>query len=94
MISFKGYNYPKEVILKAVRWYLAYGLSYRDIEELLVERGISVDHSTINRWVLRFAPMLEAEFQKRKRRPSGSVRMDETYPFGQRQVDVLVSCRR
>ena len=79
MISFKGYSYPKEVILQAVRWYVAYCLSYRDIEELLEERGIAVDHSTINRWVLRFAPLLEAEFQKRKRRPLGRVRFDETY---------------
>lgn len=79
MISFKGYAYPKEVILQSVRWYLAYTLSYRDIEELLGERGIQVDHSTLNRWVMTFAPKLEAEFQKRKRRPGNRLRMDETY---------------
>ena len=60
MISFKGYAYPKEVIIQAVRWYLAYNLSYRDIaegrpEEVLAERGIEVDHSTINRWVLKLS---------------------------------------
>ena len=79
MISFKGYAYPKEVILQAVRWYLAYTLSYRDIEELLAERGIHVDHATINRWVIAFAPKLEQAYQKRKRRPGNRVRMDETY---------------
>ena len=79
MISFKGYRYPKEIILQAVRWYLAYSLSYRDIEELLSERGVEVDHSTLNRWVLHFAPLLEEQFHKRKRRPLGRVRLDETY---------------
>ena len=79
MISFKGYRYPKEVILQAVRWYLAYCLSYRDIEELLLERGIAVDHSTLNRWVLNFSPKLEAQFHKSKRRPLGRIRLDETY---------------
>ena len=79
MNSFKGYSYPKEVILQSVRWYLAYCLSYRDIEEILAERGIIVDHSTINRWVLRLAAMLEREFQKQKRRALGRVRFDETY---------------
>ncbi|MCG8311947.1 MAG: IS6 family transposase [Pseudomonadales bacterium] len=67
------------MILQAVRWYLAYTLSYRDIEEMLSERGIKVDHSTLNRWVLRFAPKLESEFQKRKRRPGNRLRFDETY---------------
>lgn len=79
MISFKGYCYPKSVILQCVRWYVAYCLSYRDIEEMMKVRGIDVDHSTLNRWVLKFSPLLEKEFHKRKRRPSGRVRMDETY---------------
>ena len=79
MISFKGFSYPKEVILQAVRWYVAYNLSYRDLEEMLSERGVSVDHSTINRWVLRFVPQLEAAFHAHKRRQGGRVRMDETY---------------
>jgi transposase-like protein len=79
MISFKGYAYSKDVILQAVRWYIAYTLSYRDIEEMLAERGVFVDHSTINRWVLNFSPKLEAAFHKRKRLPGGRLRMDETY---------------
>ncbi|MCP3857997.1 MAG: IS6 family transposase [Actinomycetia bacterium] len=56
--SFAGYRVPPEVILLAVRWYLRYGLSYRDVEELLAERGIDVDHVTVYRWVQRFTPLL------------------------------------
>jgi transposase-like protein len=51
-----GFCFPREVISLAVRWYLRYGLSYRDVEELLAERGIAVDHVTIDRWVQRFTP--------------------------------------
>ena len=56
--AFKGFRYPPEVIVLAVRWYLRYGLSYRDVEELLVERGIEVDPVTVFRWVQRFTPLL------------------------------------
>ena len=52
--GFKGFRYPPDVIVLAVRWYLRYGLSYRDVEELLVERGIEVEHVTVFRWVQRF----------------------------------------
>ena len=79
MISFKGRHYQKETILQSVRWYLAYALSYRDIEELMAERGFSVDHSTINRWVVKYAPQLEAAFRKKKKHVSKRWRMDETY---------------
>jgi hypothetical protein len=51
-----GYRFPREVIAVAVRWYLRYGLSYRDVEELLTERGVEVDHVTIYRWVQTFTP--------------------------------------
>jgi transposase, IS6 family len=56
--SLAGFRFPREVIVLAVRWYLRYGLSYRDVEELLAERGIEVDHVTIYRWVQRFTPLL------------------------------------
>jgi transposase-like protein len=56
--SFAGFRFPPEVIMLAVRWYLRYGLSYRDVEELLAERGIAADHVTIYRWVQRFTPEL------------------------------------
>jgi transposase-like protein len=56
--SFAGFRFPPDVVLLAVRWYLRYGLSYRDVEELLAERGIDVDHVTIYRWVQRFTPLV------------------------------------
>jgi IS6 family transposase len=57
-LAFAGFRFPAEVIVVAVRWYLRYGLSYRDVEELLAERGIEVDHLTVYRWVQRFTPLL------------------------------------
>ena len=64
----------------AVRWYVAYSLSYHEIEELMLERGVLVDHSTINRWVIRYAPQLELELRdKYKKKMGTSWRMDETY---------------
>ncbi|MGH3440124.1 MAG: IS6 family transposase [Sciscionella sp.] len=56
--GFAGFRFPPEVIMVAVRWYLRFGLSYRDVEELLAERGIEVDHVSIFRWVQRFTPLL------------------------------------
>ena len=79
MISFKGRHHKKEMILQCVRWYLSYSLSYRNLEEIMAERGFHVDHSTINRWVLHFTPQLEKEFHKKKRKPGDRWRMDETY---------------
>jgi putative transposase len=80
MISFKWRHFQKEIILLVVRWYLSYSLSYRDIEEMMLERGMKVDHSTINRWVIYYAPLLEEEFSKNyKRKVGNSWRMDETY---------------
>ena len=76
---FKGRHFKRDIILVCIRWYLAYPLSYRNLEEMMAERGVSVDHSTINRWVLRYAGLIEAEFRKRKRPVGFSWRMDETY---------------
>src|SRR4029453_5230791 len=56
--AFAGFRFPPEVIVVAVRWYLRFGLSYRAVEDLLVERGVEVDHVTVYRWVLRFTPLL------------------------------------
>jgi transposase-like protein len=57
MVDFKGSHFETEIILVCVRWYLAYPLSYRQIEEIMQERGVSVDHSTLNRWVLKYTPL-------------------------------------
>lgn len=78
-ISFKGRHFQRDMILQSVRWYLAYSLSYRDIEERMQERGFSVDHSTINRWVLQYSPQLDAAFRRKKNRVGKRWRMDETY---------------
>jgi transposase, IS6 family len=106
--GFAGFRFPAEVILLAVRWYLRYGLSYRDLEELMAERGIEVDHVTLYRWVQRFTPLLVDA--ARSRRHGGGDRwfVDETYlkvggrwmylhravdQFGQ-VIDVLLTDKR
>jgi putative transposase len=78
-ISFKGAHFPQDIILMGVRWYIAYPLSTRHVEELMLERGVHVDHSTINRWVVKYSPLLEEAFHRRKRPVWVSWRMDETY---------------
>ena len=78
-IRFNGRHYPKAIIFQAVRWYLAYALSYRDVEELMQERGIDVDHATIQRWVVAFSPQLEKAFRQRKRLTGNRLFVDETY---------------
>ena len=106
--SFAGYRFPPEVILLAVRWYLRYGLSYRDVEELLAERGIEVDHVTIYRWVQRFTPQLIDAARPCRHAVGDRWFVDETYvkvggvwryvyravdQYGQ-VIDVYVSKRR
>jgi transposase, IS6 family len=76
---FCGRHFPDDVISLAVRWYLRYSLSYRDLEELMAERGVSVDHSTIWRWVDRFAPELERRLRPHLQATIPVWRMDETY---------------
>jgi transposase-like protein len=106
--AFAGFRFPPDVIVVAVRWYLRFGLSYRDVEELLTERGVEVDHVTVYRWVLRFTPLL-ADVAKPCRHAVGDRwQVDETYvkvtgqwryvyraidQFGQ-VIDVFVSARR
>jgi hypothetical protein len=77
--SFAGFRFPLEVILVAVRWYLRYGLSYRDVEELLAERGIAVDHVTVYRWVQRFTPLWIEAARPCRHVPGDRWFADETY---------------
>ena len=70
-VCFKGAHFPAEILLTCVRWYVASSLSTRHVEELMEERGVSVDHATITRWVVKYSPPLEAAFHRCKR-PSGS----------------------
>src|SRR3954464_15291460 len=76
--DFKGRHFEAALIVQAVSWYLRYALSYRDIEEMLLERGLEVDHSTINRWVLAYAPAIERRLRRFRQPHCGSVRVDET----------------
>ena len=106
--AFAGFCFPPEVIVLAVRWYLRFGLSYRDVEELLAERGIQVDHVTIYRWVQRFAPLLADAARPCRHAVGDRWQVDETYvkvagqwryvyraieQFGQ-VIDVFISRRR
>jgi IS6 family transposase len=106
--SFAGFRFPPDVVLLAVRWYLRYGLSYRDVEELLAERGIDVDHVTIYRWVQRFTPLVIEAARPCRHSVGDRWFVDETYvrvagawryvyravdQHGQ-VIDVLVSKRR
>jgi transposase-like protein len=106
--AFAGFRFPSDVIVLAVRWYLRFGLSYRDVEELLGERGIKADHVTIYRWVQRFTPLLADAARPCRHRVGDRWQVDETYvnvagrwrdvyraidQFGQ-VIDVFVSPRR
>jgi len=78
--DFKGRHFEGEIVLWAVRWYCRYGVSYRDLEQMMGERGVSVDHSTIYRWVQKYAPEIERRLRWQWRQPrSTSWRVDETY---------------
>jgi transposase-like protein len=76
---FRGRHFQDQIIILCVRWYLRYRLSYRDLQELMTERGLSVDHSTLWRWVQRYAPVLNQRLRRELRHPNGSWRVDETY---------------
>jgi transposase-like protein len=106
--AFAGFCFPSDVIVLAVRWYLRFGLSYRDVEELLAERGVDVDHTTIYRWVQRFTPLLAEVARPCRHAVGAGWQVDETYvkvagrwryicraidQFGQ-VIDVFVSLQR
>src|ERR1700722_2097442 len=77
--AFTGFRFPPEVILLAVRWYLRYALSYRDLEELLAQRGVEVDHVTLFRWVQRFTPQLVDAARPCRHSAGDRWSVDETY---------------
>jgi putative transposase len=78
-VSFKGAHFPQEIILTGVRWYVSYPLSTRHVEELMLERGVHVDHATIHRGVIKYSPQLEEAFHRRKRPVGHRWWMDEAY---------------
>lgn len=77
--AFSRLHYPIDVIALCVRWYLTYSLSLRNLEEMMAERGVNVDHSTLHRWVIRLVPLLDKAFRRHKRPVGRRWRMDETY---------------
>ena len=79
MSLFKRRRFPVDIILLCVRWYCKYGISYRDLAEMMQERGVNVDPSTIFRWVQRYAPEIEKRVRRYQGYRSGSWRVDETY---------------
>jgi len=79
MIDFKGSPFEQEIILWGVRWYVAYPISYRQLEEIIGERDVAVDRSTLNRWVIKYAPAFGKVFRRYQRPVGRSWRMDETY---------------
>ncbi|CAB3807541.1 IS6 family transposase ISBmu21 [Pararobbsia alpina] len=74
----KRLHYPLDMILLCVRWYVAYSLSLRDLEQMMAERGLAVDHSSVHRWVVKLLPLFEKAFRRHKRPVGKSWRMDET----------------
>ena len=100
-LTFKGRQFTAEVILWAVRWYLMFPISYRDLELMLKDRGVDVAHTTIFRWIQAYAPELEKRLRPHLVRSNGSWRVDETYvrvkgrwTYLYRAVDSCVSIRR
>ena len=79
VVDFKGAHYPSGVILYAVYFYVRFAVSYRDLEEIMAERGFDVDHATLNRWVVKYSPLIAKQLQALKKCTSVSWRMDETY---------------
>ena len=76
---FKGCHFPPEIIMTCIRWYARFKLSYRDVEELMAERGVELDHATINRWVVKFSPLLLKAARIHRTFTGKSWRADETY---------------
>lgn len=92
MIYFKGRHTPKPIILQCVRWYCTYALSYRNIEEMMAERGINIDHIILNRWVVKYAPLLENASHKKKKKPGNRWRLDRDLFESKRSMEILLSC--
>ena len=82
-MDFKGSQFERDIILWGVRWYVAYPISYRQLEEMMQERGVEVDHSSLNRWVLKYTPALDKAFRQRKRAVGTSWRLSLALGQGQ-----------
>ena len=94
-MDFNGSQFERDIILWGVRWYVAYPISYRQLEEMMQERGVEVDHSSLNRWVLKFTPALDKTFRQRKRSVGSSWRMALAlgHPVGQPLDETYISVK-
>src|ERR1700735_748234 len=94
-ISYAGYRFPPEVIHQAIWLYLRFTLSFRDVEDLLAERGIAVSYETVRRWVNHFGPTIAAGLRKRRPKPCTTWHLDEVYlKIDGRKGQSLARCRR
>lgn len=91
---FKGRHFDHSVILLRVRWYLAYNLSLRNLEEMMAERGLSVDHSTVHRWIVRFSPQLLERFNRAPAKRHRQVAHGRDLYQGPLSMDLSLSCHR
>src|SRR6476620_8971677 len=91
LLSYRRHRFPPEIIQHAIWLYLRFTLSYRDVEELLAERGLDISYETVRRWVLKFGPAIARRLRQRRPRPSDRWHLDE---MDRRRADVSVACRR
>ncbi len=89
---FKWRHYQSEIILQSVRWYLSYRLSYRQVEEMVNERGLDVHHTTVFRWVQEYSPEIDKRCRPHLKPTHGSWRVYETYIARQRKAEIFVPC--
>jgi hypothetical protein len=92
-ISYSGYRFPPEIIHQAIWLYLRFTLSFRDVEDLLAERGVAVFYETIRRWVIHFGPMIAAALRKRRPKPYTTWHLDEVY-LNRRTLGLSMACGR
>jgi len=90
---FKGRHFEREIIILCVRWYLRFKLSFRDLVEMMAERGIDLAHTTIMRWIQRYVPEFEKRWNRFACKAGGSWRVDETYAKNQGLLDLSLSRR-
>src|SRR5258707_6330499 len=94
LLNYHRHRFPPEIIQHAIWLYLRFTLSYRDVEELLAERGLDISYETVRRWVLKFGPAIARRLRQRRPRPSNRWHLDEDGGADCRQADVSLACRR
>jgi putative transposase len=93
LLCYRRHRFPPEIIQHAIWLYLRFTLSYRDVEELLAERGLDLSYETVRRWVLKFGPVIARRLRRRRPRPSGSLALGRDGGADRRRAHVPVACR-